>query len=1258
METGVKNGLQNTALNELDAQGGNLPNTILKARIALLATAIGGVDHTSEQQPAPYKLGDDCLACLKDLKRWFTLVDDRQKRWDVASAAAEFKILVDDLVPIMLEWEYKSVNAIKKCRKTGEDISAYFKNKGYYDKVVLNALQLIVWMTWPIILNDDSSENQIQHYATLKKHLLTYKKAILHTDGGKVIKAAIRIATDVIKIDKVNRTALDNSILRLVLDFIRNVLAIEPAEITISMKQKSSSRGIGTTEMLPPNTTLDDISLDAVILAFRQNKVFDFLLALGSSMNREFDASYIKLPLLEISFYLTKNVSHKRLFGQLKKNTPATNSDRSSNLKGTVTRVGEELTDLLTREHNHKRSQIRTSSTRHSRFGGFFSIQTSENVRLTVPNASNVLDNDAALTKLDKRKKWSKAVRDHKDLIQGIPTSFLNSDDNSSAFLTSENVKYLRKYLDNFMESSFNTLWNSITDLFTMDDDQVIVHKIQLLLVFAWYVKYNRYKTANKHGKTDATDISETLRDTTHILLMKFLREAYEQKNWAITHAGILAVTELFTLLWSLNEEWAEDVEVTLSRLLSEERIKLLSDLPKSASNHSPQYIWACIHLNSVIFKILDMYEKNKKDLTVRDIRKRRSRKFTDNIKISKHPDDVKNHLIEEKEDLSSQESDTDAHSNLMIAKINFNKVRSSYVQHATIDTYINFLQRYEELDDEDIKIAIQFLYFILVQAKEDTFLFRIDLMILLKDMLGLDGLNRNSRNRADLEQFTNYLMKQLKEKLKKSPSWFVNLLFPNIRDRELGYYMRYGEQMPTTQSVHQVVIPTRFKNIEGQEQMTEKELRIAKFGILVSTLIDEGKEDYVKELSSNLEAAIEVYREYSTRKANELEGNNYPRFDFSTSVYEMKRSLLFDSDLRALFLLVGYHIPNAEHDKCYIEGDLYLEDLQNNLDLLNKYKSVPFVTPNGLASSSYLFRPINYGNVTVKTTNNDDFVEQDMHDFIDDEDRGNSDDYFRDLDRMDERLVGRDIIKGTAKAKTVKKLKAKGNKKKHKLPLFDTGEEGHIANENEKKRKQVVSSQFITDFDSDIESFENSTFYENEMYLRYLLDKYNGQLPTELFSEFARFASERTNNNGKVKGDYSVLFGGQVPTLSELESLDSAVCGQSLKGLVDHQLQEASANFSPNHDDANHRPFKISKNDMNISDNEELLLSASEYDTDSSSEGTTYTAMSSSRQSESLESKTKHRERSLSPQSESDEEYSVTKRRRVRVALSDEEET
>ena len=72
------------------------PSVILKARIALLSTSIGGPDYSADNEEPRYKLGDEALLCLKDLKRWFKLVDDEQSRLDVAMATDEYKILTDD----------------------------------------------------------------------------------------------------------------------------------------------------------------------------------------------------------------------------------------------------------------------------------------------------------------------------------------------------------------------------------------------------------------------------------------------------------------------------------------------------------------------------------------------------------------------------------------------------------------------------------------------------------------------------------------------------------------------------------------------------------------------------------------------------------------------------------------------------------------------------------------------------------------------------------------------------------------------------------------------------------------------------------------------------------------------------------------------------------------------------------------------------------------------------------------------------------
>lgn len=52
---------------------------------------------------------------------------------------------------------------------------------------------------------------------------------------------------------------------------------------------------------------------------------------------------------------------------------------------------------------------------------------------------------------------------------------------------------------------------------------------------------------------------------------------------------------------------------------------------------------------------------------------------------------------------------------------------------------------------------------------------------------------------------------------------------------------------------------------------------------------------------------------------------------------------------------------------------------------------------------------------------------------------------------------------------------------------------------------------------------------------MRWLLDKYNGQLPNDKFLSFGRFVNERLSNNGKVVSDFTSLFDGPVPPIDAL---------------------------------------------------------------------------------------------------------------------------
>ena len=49
-------------------------------------------------------LGDDALACLKDLKKWLRLYDEKANRLDVARCLAEANLVGGDLLKILAAW--------------------------------------------------------------------------------------------------------------------------------------------------------------------------------------------------------------------------------------------------------------------------------------------------------------------------------------------------------------------------------------------------------------------------------------------------------------------------------------------------------------------------------------------------------------------------------------------------------------------------------------------------------------------------------------------------------------------------------------------------------------------------------------------------------------------------------------------------------------------------------------------------------------------------------------------------------------------------------------------------------------------------------------------------------------------------------------------------------------------------------------------------------------------------------------------------
>ncbi len=81
---------------------------LIEATIQLGGT--GGYDD------GQYVLGDEALACLRDLKRWLKLYDEKTNRLDVARVLAERNLVKGDLLEILAAWSAEEAEDRLKSR--------------------------------------------------------------------------------------------------------------------------------------------------------------------------------------------------------------------------------------------------------------------------------------------------------------------------------------------------------------------------------------------------------------------------------------------------------------------------------------------------------------------------------------------------------------------------------------------------------------------------------------------------------------------------------------------------------------------------------------------------------------------------------------------------------------------------------------------------------------------------------------------------------------------------------------------------------------------------------------------------------------------------------------------------------------------------------------------------------------------------------------------------------------------------------------
>ncbi|KAJ9668108.1 Topoisomerase 1-associated factor 1 [Coniosporium apollinis] len=157
----------------------------IRAFVYSIVSAIGG---TSADEDGTYVLGDDALACLKDVRRWIKGFDQKQNRFDVQRCLAEANFVKGDLLEIMAKWP------------------------------------------------ENSMEDPLKYKAG-------YKRDILHHDRANVLERAVRLALPAMAVPRKEREPRDDGVIRIALYFIRNVAMISiPANAAYDGDEAEISR--------------------------------------------------------------------------------------------------------------------------------------------------------------------------------------------------------------------------------------------------------------------------------------------------------------------------------------------------------------------------------------------------------------------------------------------------------------------------------------------------------------------------------------------------------------------------------------------------------------------------------------------------------------------------------------------------------------------------------------------------------------------------------------------------------------------------------------------------------------------------------------------------------------------------------------------------------------------------------------------------------------------------------------------------------
>ncbi|CCJ28428.1 unnamed protein product [Pneumocystis jirovecii] len=991
----------------------------LESIIHNLISALGGCDFTLEDKP--YVLGDDGLACLKDLKRWLQYYDEKYNSWDVKRVLADTNFVEGDLCPILAMWDPSDMGDKVKWRLS---LACVF------------IVELLVSLTWPLEVNQfNTNTESFEQLPHLRLAQSSYKKSLLNYPKGNILFTSIAVSFPSMAIPRSERSERDEGIIRLVLYLIRNIAMID-----------------------------EETTRNETIIAFKNSEILDLIISVAGGMGDEFVSQDVIV--LEIIYYLLRGLSPEKLF--------LSEKDQSYT-------PFDDLSNLLKVEMDKKKKILKTTTTRHNRFGTLVSIITADNKRLTVASQGAILKgSENGLAKIDAAKRWK--MRKSK-----ISTS---DDVDKPVYISHEATVIISAFINEFLGSSFNPFFSAILQDLEREEMKISQENhTHFLYCIGYFIHALRLRISIKNSGTFSNDgdyglVASMLEQRALIMVYKLMRESFDLKIWKELHVGMECFKQILLIINCMtasSEEYQEIANNMQNNIYYEEHnLDLIVNTLKLYKRQSFGFLNTCTELVHVLLKMLEKYANTKAHMYVR-ARQRQNKKIETGPSNENDDFGLDNSLQIKSKSVLKEKS------------FEFFKFEKKFVNDHCIDTFRTFLEYYKELTPEQIKRVITFFYRIFVKQKAEIYMFRLDICELFHRMMN-DDINFSKKNpsRVEVEKFIKFYMKRFVSVVSQSPALYVELLFHKMHDTV--YYLQYGHDEV------QVLKPLRLSaEFEVKPGMNFEQ----QISVVVGALLDENKNEELDWLKIKLSDAINERKawELEEESRNLLEDNSHNNvlspfvIVFETEQY--KKRCFKNGKFRLLLSLCGFVEENRTNDivpTLIIPLGISSTVLSYNLGLVKKYTDNPPVFDDGKTAINFLRRKYK----SVSRYN--EFSEDDTFD---------TDDTFH-IDDSNEF-----------------KSPSKGFKKRHKKLLND--EELKIRREKRRKTEQerinsIKSSKYIINSDNDEE--EDFAFFAAEETLRkkMKLAAFNSK-KTKIETDKSLNFEQETNNTYSDSSEKPLFF-------------------------------------------------------------------------------------------------------------------------------------